>query len=167
MDPHLVFDPLGGPTHEEDLTARVNGDGGLRIVAARLRDLPDTQRVSAAGWSHTLVLRGELGHDSTGELSEELACLCEEGVTSVVLDLRELCLIDAQGAKAIATGGALCRGRGREMSVLSDSVNVERVLSQAGAGDMLSPHDIDGSGYPRPGADMAGADLRTVSVKDL
>jgi anti-anti-sigma factor len=165
MDPHLVLAPLSRHTQEQDATARANGNGRERITGAHPGDPPRLAPVDT--WRHTLVLRGELDYDSTLELREELTCLCEEGVTSVVLDLRELCFIDAQGAKAVATGGALCRRRGREMSVLSDSLNVERVLSQAGAGDMLSIPGIDGAGSPRSGVDHARTDLRTRTVRDL
>jgi len=167
MDPHLVLAPLSRHTHEQDATASANGNGRERITGAHPGDPPTTGLAPAATWRHTLVLRGDLDYDSTGELREELTCLCEEGVTSVVLDLRELCFIDAQGAKAVATGGELCRRRGREVRVLSDSLNVERVLSEAGAGDMLSIPGIDGAGVARSRFDRARADLRTRTVRDL
>jgi len=164
MNPHLLLAPLSPRTHEERVLASRNGNGA--IVSRSPRGALSSHLAFGAPWQHTLVLRGELDHDSTGELDEELTCLCEEGVTSVLLDLRERRLIDSQGARAIATGGALCRRRGCEVGVISDSLDVARVLSRAGAGEMLAARRDEEAGPP-PSASGASEALRTTTVKEL
>jgi len=43
-----------------------------------------------AVWRHTLVLTGRLDARSGPELQDEIECLYQEGVSSLVLDIRQL-----------------------------------------------------------------------------
>jgi hypothetical protein len=51
---------------------------------------PHLTLASAPVWRHELTLTGTLDHRSAAELEEEIECLCQEGVTILTLDLRQL-----------------------------------------------------------------------------
>ena len=89
-------------------------------------------------WRHRLVLTGKLDYRSASELEEEIECLCEEGVTILTLDLRQLDAIDPTGATAIAFCGAACRKRGRDLAVIPGARIIHRALTEAGATDLLT-----------------------------
>ncbi len=112
-------------------------------------------------------MRGTLDEDLTAELEEELECLCEEGVTSVVLDVRELRALEPLGAQAIAAGGAFCRQRGRDLQVISGSPDVEQLLSRVGAGDLLVTQPGGGRGAAPAGLGAAEAAVQTTTVREL
>jgi anti-anti-sigma factor len=88
-------------------------------------------------WRHRLILTGKLDHDSASEFEDEIECLCEEGVTTLTLDLRRLDAIDPTGITAIAHRGSLCRMCGRDFAVIAGSRVVRRALADAGATDLL------------------------------
>lgn len=90
-------------------------------------------------WRHRLILRGRLDYRSACELEEEIECLCEEGVTILTLDLRQLDAIDPTGATAVAFCGAACRKRGRNLAVIPGAGIVHHALTEAGATDLLTP----------------------------
>jgi anti-anti-sigma factor len=93
-------------------------------VRPPLRSVPDR--------THTLVLKGELHHGSAPALEAEIERLCEEGVTSITLDLRELGYIDPIGIAVISFRSGLCKRRGHEFAVISGSRVIQRALEQAG-----------------------------------
>jgi anti-anti-sigma factor len=90
-------------------------------------------------WKHKLILAGKLNHRSVTELEEEIECLCEEGVTTLTLDLRQLDAIDSAGVTAIARRGAVCKMRGHDFVVIPGSRVICRALTEAGATDLLTP----------------------------
>jgi anti-anti-sigma factor len=100
---------------------------------------PRLTLVSAPIWRHKLILTGKLDHLSTPELEEEIECLCQEGVTTLTLDLRQLEAIDSAGVTAIAFHGAACKRRGHDFAVITGSHVVHRALAEAGATDLLTP----------------------------
>lgn len=73
-------------------------------------------------WRHTLILTGSLNAGSAPELQEEVECLCQEGVTSIVLDLRRLQAIDAVGGQTLAALPALYKRRGLAIAVIGGAV---------------------------------------------
>ncbi len=89
-------------------------------------------------WRHKLILAGRLDCRTAAELEDEIECLCEEGVTTLTLDLRRLGVIDSVGAKAIASRGAVCKQRGRDFAVIPGSPFVHRALAEAGAESLLA-----------------------------
>ncbi len=113
------------------------GDGEANLsVAARYR--PHLTLVSTPVWRHRLILTGTLDHRSASELEEEIECLCQEGVTSLTLDLRQLDAIDPTGATAIVFCGGAYRRLERDFAVIPGSQVIHRALTEAGATDFLT-----------------------------
>ena len=108
---------------------------------------PSLTLVSRPIWRHRLILTGKLDYRSASELEDEIECLCQEGVTILTLDLRQLDAIDPTGAAAIAFCGAVCRTRGHDLAVIAGSRSIHRALTEAGAGSLLTP-DWDDSVAP-------------------
>lgn len=100
---------------------------------------PSLTLVRTPVWRHRLILTGTLDSRSAVELEDEIECLCQEGVTIITLDLRQLQEIDPTGATTIAFCGAICRRRGRELAVIAGSPVIKRALSEVGAADLLTP----------------------------
>jgi anti-anti-sigma factor len=114
------------------------GDGEIGLSeAAHAR--PQLTLASPPVWRHKLILTGKLNHHSAPEFEEEIECLCEEGVTTLTLDLRQLDAIDPTGVTAIACSGAVCKGRGHDFAVIPGSRVIHRALAEAGATDLLAP----------------------------
>jgi anti-anti-sigma factor len=137
---------------EPDLTAsavslRKRADGGAnrRTRKQRVetrRSLPRKENhLRLAGVperTHTLVVTGELHHRSAHALEAEIERLCEEGVTAITLDLRELSYIDSIGIAVIAFRSGLCKRRGHDFAVISGSPVIRRALEQAGVKELES-----------------------------
>jgi anti-anti-sigma factor len=117
--------------------AHVAGRAGSLAEALEARPRLTVARTPV--WKHRLIVTGNLDHRSAAELDDEIECLCQEGVTVLTLDLRQLDAIDSAGARVIAIRGALCTGRGNDFSVIAESPVVRRALTEAGAADLLNP----------------------------
>jgi len=92
-------------------------------------------RVSAG--PHTLILTGALDRGSAGTLEREIERLCEEGVSGITLDLRELTYIDSIGVAVVVFRCGLCRRRGYEFALIPGPRFVHRAFEQAGVSDLL------------------------------
>ncbi len=112
-------------------------DGEARLSVA-VHDWPHLTLTSTLVWRHKLILTGKLDYRSAPELEEEIECLCQEGVTILTLDLRQLEAIDSTGATVIAFRGAACKRQGRDFAVIPGSRIVHRALAEAGATDLLT-----------------------------
>jgi anti-anti-sigma factor len=134
---------------------------------ARIR--PRLTLASEPVWRHTLILTGELDHRSTTELEEEIECLCEEGVTSLMLDLRRLDAIDSTGVTAIARRGTACKKQGHDFAVIPGSHVIRGALAEAGATDllMLDQNASVARRYPGPFVDDSTASRSTAMIKSL
>ncbi len=120
-------------------------------------------------WRHKLILTGRLDHRTVVEFEDEIECLCEEGVTSLTLDLRQLDAIDSVGARAIASHGAACKGRGRDFAVVPGSPVVHRALAEASAESLLAV-DPGKTSALRLGTSASASSLHdtsTVMIKNL
>jgi anti-anti-sigma factor len=106
---------------------------------------PSLVPTPASARPHTLILTGELHRSSARALEAEIERLCEEGVTGITLDLRELTYIDSVGVAVIAFRCGLCQRRGHEFSLIPGSPFIHRVFEQAGVTNLL----------PAPGGDVA------------
>ena len=82
-------------------------------------------------WRHTLVLKGCLDAHSGPELQDEIECLYQEGVSSLVLDIRQLEAIELVGAQAIASLSALYERRGLTVAVLGGPAWVHHTMIEA------------------------------------
>lgn len=98
---------------------------------------PSLSLARAKTWTHTLVLTGELNLRSARALEAEIERLCEEGVTGITLDLRQLTRIDSIGVAVIAFRCGHCRRHGYEFSLIPGSLLVQRAFAQAGVADSL------------------------------
>jgi anti-anti-sigma factor len=117
-----------------------------------------------------LILTGKLDLQTASELEEEIECLCQEGVTTLTLDLRQLNEIDFTGARTIAFRSALCKRRGHDFAVIPGSGPVGRTLAEAGATDTLAgePAGHDGhrlTAITSPGGSFS--DVSTMMIKEL
>jgi anti-anti-sigma factor len=152
----------------EAVTGTPAGDGQTSLSeTAHAR--PQLTLASATVWRHKLILTGKLDHRSASEFEEEIECLCEEGVTTLMLDLRQLDAIDSTGVTAIARRGAVCRMRGRDFAVIPGSRVICRALAEAGATDLLTP-DPNTSvvrRFPSGSADDSAACRSTAMIKSL
>jgi anti-anti-sigma factor len=92
---------------------------------------------SVNNWSHTLILTGELTHRSAQAVEVEIERLCEEGVTDITLDLRELTAIDPVGVAVIAFRCGLCEKRGYGFRLIRGPQAVQRAFERAGVLGML------------------------------
>jgi len=103
-------------------------------------------------WTHTLLLTGELDLRSARVLEAEIERLCEEGVTRIVLDLRELARIDAIGVAVIAFRCGHCTRHGYEFSLIAGPPSIQLAFEEAGVLDALPFVASDG----RDAAEGAG-----------
>jgi anti-anti-sigma factor len=94
-------------------------------------------------WNHRLVLTGELTHRSAHALEVEIERLCEEGVTDITLDLRDLRSIDPVGVAVIAFRCGLCEKRGYGFRLIRGSQAVQVAFERAGLLEMLPFDDGD------------------------
>jgi anti-anti-sigma factor len=94
-------------------------------------------------WNHTLILTGELTHRSAHALEVEIERLCEEGVTDITLDLRDLVGIDPVGVAVIAFRCGLCEKRGYGFRLIRGSKAVQRAFDKAGVTSLLPFLDED------------------------
>lgn len=92
---------------------------------------------------HTLILTGELDSRSAHALEAEIERLCEEKVTSITLDLRELRYIDPVGVAVIAFRCRLCQRRGYEFALIPGGRMIHRAFEQAGVAGLLPFQEDD------------------------
>jgi len=122
-------------------------------------------------WRHKLILTGRLDHRTAADFEDEIECLCEEGVTILTLDLRQLVAIDAAGARTIAFRGTVYRSRGRDFAVIPGSPAIHDALTEAGA-DSLLADDPGETGIPllhlaSSSSERASRDMSTAMIKHL
>ena len=98
---------------------------------------PSLVPARASAGPHTLILTGELDHGSARTLEAEIERLCEEGVTGITLDLRELTYIDSIGVAVIVFRCGLCQRRGYEFALIPGSRFIHRAFEQAGVTELL------------------------------
>ncbi len=152
------------PTRASDGEANVS-------VAAHYR--PHLTLASTPVWRHRLILTGKLDYRSASELEEEIECLCQEGVTILTLDLRQLDAIDPTGATVIAFRGTVCRRRGHDFAVIPGSRVIHSALTEAGATDLLTldPNDSvvrrSSSRSSSRSSDGFFSDRSTTTIKNL
>jgi anti-anti-sigma factor len=175
MKPHLTSSSTTITRHlgTQDGTAEVLAHPvSIGDRAGRAQAVPDRPHLALASspvWRHKLILTGRLDHRTVVELEDEIECLCEEGVTILTLDLRQLDAIDSVGAKTIALHGVACKRRGRDFAVVPGSPIVHRALAEAGAESLLAG-DSGEAGVLRLATralDSSPGDTATVMIKNL
>ena len=149
-----------------DRTRASDGETSLS-VAARAR--PHLTLANTPVWRHKLILTGKLDYRSAPELEEEIECLCQEGVTILTLDLRQLDAIDSTGATVIAFRGAACKRQGHDFAVIPGSRVIHRALAEAGATDLLTldPNESVVCRFSSLSSDGFFSDRSTTMIKNL
>jgi anti-anti-sigma factor len=144
------------------------GDGETSLSEA-VHARPRLTLASAPVWRHKLILTGKLDYRSAPELEEEIECLCQEGVTTLTLDLRQLDTIDSTGVSAIACGGTACMGQGHDFAVIPGSDAIRRALAEAGAVNLLTPNSNESVArrFSSHSADGSRSDRSTTMIKSL
>ncbi len=146
-----------GARSERSVSTRVTGHARPAIDRST-RPQPATEPslalASVEAWKHTLILTGALDHHSAHKLEAEIEHLCEEGVTSITLDLRQLTYIDSIGVAVVAFRCGLCKRRGYDFAVIPGSRVIHRAFEQAGITDLL-PFEEKSSEVPPRLAAMA------------
>jgi anti-anti-sigma factor len=125
------------------VTSRTRAAFDRAIRPAQTTSEPPPTLTSVGVWKHTLILTGALDHHSAHEFEAEIERLCEEGVTSITLDLRELTHIDSIGVAVIAFRCGLCKRRGYDFAVIPGSRLIHRAFEQAGVTNLL-PFEEEG-----------------------
>ncbi len=145
MKPHLTSSATTAianhPSNQDAAAEMLAHPVGVNDRAGRapaVHARPHLALASVPVWKHKLILTGTLDHRTVVELEDEIECLCEEGVTILTLDLRQLDAIDAVGARTIALHGAACKTGGRDFAVVPGSPVVHRALVEAGAESLLA-----------------------------
>lgn len=111
--------------------------------AERIPDEASFAPISVSVRTHTLILTGELNGGSVLALEAELERLCDEGVSGITLDLRELASIDAVGVAVIAFRSGLCQRRGCEFTLIRGSRSIDRAFEHAGVNGSLRYIEVD------------------------
>jgi anti-anti-sigma factor len=101
------------------------------------RNQPHPLAESVSIWMHTLILAGELTRHSVHTLEVEIERLFEEGVTNMVLDLRQLTHIDQIGVAVIAFRSRLCKRQGHGCVLIPGPRFIQRAFEEAGVIDQL------------------------------
>jgi anti-anti-sigma factor len=129
-------------------TQNAGGAGAIRAhrtsttIDRNTRTQPVREQLSPAvesgsAWEHTLILTGELTYRSAPVLELAIERLCEEGVTDITLDLRQLADIDSIGVAVISFRCGLCRRQGYGFALIPGSRLIHRAFEQAGVIDLL------------------------------
>jgi anti-anti-sigma factor len=142
---------------------------GTGATAVTLQALPYLSPAPTHRWKHTLALTGTLDAHSAPNVEDEIECLCQEGVTKLTLDLRQLDAIDQRGIEVIASRSVLWEQRGRRFVVLLRSDAIRRALTAAGATDLVThePTDIVARRFSRSPWDARLAEVSTTMIIDL
>ena len=98
---------------------------------------------------HRLVLEGELDIASAPILEEAITGLCENDISSIVLDLTQLTFMDSTGLRAILAADKLCNGNGHALSLAGANGAVQRLFELTGVSGALS-FEAEDSGGARP-----------------
>jgi anti-anti-sigma factor len=104
---------------------------------------------------HTLILTGSLDRGSVQVLEAELERLCEEGVTGITLDLRQLTYIDTIGVAVIAFRCGLCERRGYDFALIAGPRLVQRAFEHAGVSELLPFREAEEQEAPEAPVPMA------------
>jgi anti-anti-sigma regulatory factor len=121
MNRDLTLTTAGAPA--------TNGNGVSDVSQRWLYAAPPVPPV----WRHTLILTGSLSTGSAPELQEEIECLYQEGVTSLVLDLRRLEVIELGAVQAVASLTGLYKRRGISVAAIGGCPSVHHALMEAEA----------------------------------
>jgi anti-anti-sigma factor len=174
MTHHLTFSAASQRARNRDdeveaITDRTRASDGEASLSVAAHARPQLTLASTLVWRHRLILTGKLDYCSASELEEEIECLCQEGVTILTLDLRQLEAIDSTGATVIACRGAVCKRQGHDFVVIPGSSVIHRALVEAGATDLLTldPNESVVRRFSSRSSNGFFSDRSTTMIKNL
>ncbi|MHB1468415.1 MAG: STAS domain-containing protein [Solirubrobacteraceae bacterium] len=109
------------------------------------------------GTRHQLQLIGELDLASADDLERQIATLCLEGGSEIVLDLQRLVFVDSAGLRAMLAGRQACEQGGCSLTLRNVGERIERVLDLTGMRSVL-PIRQDGDPDDEPHAGQSPAE---------
>jgi anti-anti-sigma factor len=115
---------------------------------ARASRKPRLTLAESRGRTHTLIPSGNLDRQSAPVLEAEIERLLDGGVTSLVLDLRQLERVDSTGLAVLAFRCRLCRRHGYELKLIPGTRLMQRAFEEAGVTDLLEPPEDRVSASP-------------------
>jgi anti-anti-sigma factor len=107
--------------------------------APRASGKPRLTLAESSARTHTLIPTGNLDRQSAPVLEAEIERLFDSGVTSLVLDLRQLARVDSTGLAVLAFRCRLCRRHGYELKLIPGTLLMQRAFEEAGVTDLLQP----------------------------
>jgi anti-sigma B factor antagonist len=113
------------PFHKSGASSGSAQDAAPRAGELEIRD-------EAHGGRHTLVLAGQLDVTTSVALERVTAALCKSGASEIVLDLRQLDLLDSSGVRAVVAGQESCREQGCEFFLTPGRQAIERLFEVVG-----------------------------------
>jgi anti-sigma B factor antagonist len=102
--------------------------------------------------AQTLIPTGNLDRHSAPVLEAEIERLFYNGITSLVLDLRQLARVDSTGVAVLAFRCRLCRRHGHDLRLIPGSRLMRRAFEEAGLTDLLESPDDLGAASLAPGS---------------
>jgi anti-sigma B factor antagonist len=96
-----------------------------------------TVQVDARNGVASVALRGELDLATVPILLQQMGRLHTDGVSDIMLDLRDLTFVGSTGAHAFADAREEARSRGKRLIVIGASEPVRRVLELLRLGSLL------------------------------
>jgi anti-anti-sigma factor len=143
MQRHLTTSTVGFGKRSNGGSARASAARVGAALDTGLQRLPDAVEQGAPPTAtpvrtHTVILTGELTHRSAHALEVEIERLCDEGVNTITLDLRQLEQIDSIGVAVIAFRSGLCQRQGFGFTLISGPRQIQRAFEQAGVSELLS-----------------------------
>jgi anti-anti-sigma factor len=143
----VARDERGEARMASDLTHTLNDPSTSPEPESRK---PGLTLAGSSARTHTLIPTGRLDRRSAPILEAEIERAYENGVTSLVLDLRELTYVDSTGLAVIAFRCELCKRRGFDLRLIPGSRLMQRAFEEAGVTDLLQPPEeaIAASGLP-------------------
>jgi anti-sigma B factor antagonist len=142
-DERGVTGAASDPTHAVDETS-TRPQGGSHKAALTLAE--------SGVRTHTLIPTGKLDRRSAPTLEAEIERLFGSGITSLVLDLRELTYVDSTGVSVLAFRCKLCKRHGYDLRLIPGSRLMQRAFEAAGVTDLLPPLEDRSAPAPLPAA---------------
>lgn len=93
------------------------------------------------GWLQAIAVEGELDAYTAPSLMEAVTVALDEGLSWLVVDLREVEYIDSVGLGILIGGAKRAGEKNGDMAVACDRANVRRVFEVSGTAELLNVVD--------------------------
>ena len=107
-------------------------------------ELQFTAQINSRNGVANIALRGELDMATAPDLEVHLASFEDNGVTAIMLDLRELTFMDTTVLHALVQARDRATRNGRRLILVGARPSVRRLFELAGTESLLDDHDAVG-----------------------